>query len=52
MISSTNPATHTEYIGLSTDARPSMAYNGDVFLEMDTGKVFMYDAHSKSWLEF
>jgi len=51
MISSTNPAIHTDYTGLSTDRKPPMAYNGDTFFEMDTGKVFMYDAHNKKWWE-
>ena len=42
----------TEYRGLSTDTKPTdCVYNGDVFFEMDTGDVFMYDAAGKTWLK-
>ena len=43
--------------GLSTDTKPTGTYhntriqNGSSFLEMDTGKVFMYDAENAEWLE-
>ena len=36
---------------LSTDAKPIPAPNGSDLLEMDTGKVYVFDAESKSWLE-
>ena len=47
-----------EIRGLSTDAKPTDADlkpgeiipNGSVFLEMDTGKVFMFDYDSQTWL--
>ena len=39
-----------EYRGLSTDTKP-VAPNGSVFLEMDTGKVFCYDADGGNWIE-
>ena len=38
------------YVGLSTDTKPT-ASNGDLFLEMDTSKVFMYDESGTSWVE-
>ena len=38
------------YVGLSTDTKPT-AGNGDLFLEMDTSKVFMYDESGTSWVE-
>ena len=38
------------YVGLSTDTKPT-AGNGDLFLEMDTSKVFMYDESGASWVE-
>lgn len=42
-----------EFRGLSTDDKnlienPS---NGSVFFEMDTEKVFMYDASTEAWIE-
>ena len=40
-----------EFRGLSTDAKPSNVENGAVFVEMDTGNVFMFDAVSKQWLQ-
>ena len=39
-----------EYRGLSTDAKPLDAANGSVFLEIDTGSVFCYDAEGKTWI--
>lgn len=44
--------------GLSTDTKPTNATigtgiipNGTVFLEMDTGKVYMFDYDGQRWLE-
>lgn len=43
-----------ELVGLSTDTKPTgmSVGNGWSFIEMDTGKVFFYDAESENWLEF
>ena len=40
-----------EYRGLSTDSKPTDAVNGSTFLEMDTGKVFIYDEQNAQWRE-
>ena len=41
-----------EYYGLSTDVKPTDAPgNGASFLEMDTGKVFVWDAQGQLWRE-
>ena len=38
--------------GLSTDAKPtSHIHNADIFYEMDTKKVFLYDETNAQWLE-
>ena len=38
--------------GKSTDEKPNYGMeNGQQFYEMDTGKVYMYDAEAKAWLE-
>lgn len=38
--------------GKSTDEKPNYGMeNGQQFYEMDTGKVYMYDAETKTWLE-
>ena len=39
--------------GLSTDTKPvdSWVGNGSIFFEMDTKKVFMYDAENSTWIE-
>jgi hypothetical protein len=38
--------------GLSTDEKPIDGYkNADRFMEMDTGKVFLFDEQNKKWLE-
>ena len=42
----------TEYIGLSTDTKPTMdVRNGSTFVEMDTRKLFAWDAQGKQWIE-
>lgn len=48
---SPTPSYVTEYIGLSTDTKPMDAKNTDVFLEMDTGKVFLFDEEGARWIE-
>lgn len=40
-----------ELVGLSTDTKPTNERNGSLFLEMDTGKVFVYDEANTQWLE-
>ena len=40
--------------GLSTDTKPTdVKYigNGSTFIEIDTGKVFLFDAEHKIWKE-
>ena len=42
----------TEYYGNSGDAKPTDGvHNGECFLELDTGKVFVFDETAKSWNE-
>lgn len=45
-----------ELRGLSTDTKPTEISgkkidNGSVFIEIDTGAIFMYDLQSKTWKE-
>lgn len=45
-----------ELRGLSTDTKPQefagkKIDNGSVFIEIDTGKVFMFDLENKQWKE-
>lgn len=45
-----------ELRGLSTDTKPtemngSEISNGCVFIEIDTGKVYMYDLENEQWKE-
>lgn len=46
-----------ELNGLSTDEKPTVTYkntkieNGSTFIEMDTGKVYMYDEENATWHE-
>ena len=38
---------------LSTDTKPTEGIvNGSTLLEMDTGKVYMFDEENKEWKEF
>ncbi len=45
-----------ELRGLSTDTKPTeiggkKIDNGSTFIEVDTGKVYMYDLENKQWNE-
>ena len=41
-----------EYYGKSADEKPVAGVkNGDIFCEMDTGKVFLFDEDTSAWLE-
>ena len=37
--------------GLSTDVKPLNVNNADIFYEMDTCEVYLYDAENKVWLK-
>ena len=45
-----------EVRGLSTDEKPTKidgkdTPNGTIFLEIDTGKIYMYDLENEQWKE-
>lgn len=40
-----------EYRGLSTDTKPTDCINGAAFIEIDTGKVYLFDADAGTWNE-
>lgn len=40
------------FFGLSTDDKPVSAENGSAYLEMDTSRLFFYDAEGQRWIEF
>ncbi len=43
----------TTFYGLSTDTKPTEGVgNGSAFLEMDTGKIYFYDADNTTWREW
>lgn len=40
------------YRGLSTDEKPTENItNGSIFIEIDTGKLYMFDLESTEWKE-
>lgn len=39
------------YYGLSTDTKPK-ATNGSAFVEMNTGKIYFYNAAGGAWVEW
>lgn len=49
--------TYCEFCGLSTDAKPTVSYegvaiaNGSEFIEMDTDKKYLYNADTQQWKE-
>ena len=41
-----------EYRGLSTDTKPTEnVINGSAYIEIDTGKVYLFDATGETWNE-
>ena len=43
---------YREYSGLSTDTKPTTGvFNGSTFIEMDTSKVFIFNAAAETWIE-
>lgn len=37
---------------LSTDEKPTNVANGSILLEMDTSKLYMFDAANSTWREW
>lgn len=35
--------------GLSTDSKPTSVGNGSIFIEVDTGNAFFFDAENATW---
>ena len=47
-----NATKQAEFYGKSTDTKPTEGVrNADVFYEMDTKKVFLFDEDGQAWLE-
>lgn len=47
-----NDKQELEYRGLSTDTKPTEnVENGSVFIEIDTGKIYMFDLENEEWQE-
>ena len=42
---------HT-YYGTAKDEKPETANNGSKYIEMDTSKLYLYDAEGAEWLEW
>ncbi len=44
---------NTEFYGMSTDTKPidNELQNGSVFIEMDTGVAWFYDAEKQEWVK-
>ena len=43
---------YVELAGLSTDTKPTGPFlTGSVFLEVDTGKVYLYNRAGNAWVE-
>lgn len=37
------------FYGLSTDTKPTSCGNGSIFIEIDTGSGFFFDAENSTW---
>ena len=44
--------TRATLFGLSTDSKPTNFGNGSVFVEMNTGKLYFYNADGSAWVEW
>lgn len=49
-------AKELEFRGLSTDTKPTQLDNNDIangstFIEIDTGKIYLYDLENELWKE-
>lgn len=40
-----------ELRGLSTDEKPTTVPNGAIFIEIDTGTLYMFDEDNEEWKE-
>lgn len=40
------------FYGLSADTKPTNANNGSLFIEIDTGNVYSFDAENEEWEEW
>lgn len=45
-------STNETYYGLSTDSKPTTGVgNGSIFIEMNTGKAYFFNAAGSAWIE-
>lgn len=44
--------TDATFFGLSTDSKPTGVANGSCFVEMNTGKIYFFDAAGTQWIEW
>ena len=45
-------AAYQELAGLSTDSKPTTGlFTGSIFVEVNTGKVFMFNEATSTWVE-
>lgn len=51
MVTLVRAYTINEYMGTSTDTKPLDAPNGSIFVEIDTGDIYFFNADSGSWVE-
>lgn len=54
MVTADKSKDQATFFGLSTDVKPTGAEvaNGSCFLEMDTSKIYLYDADGAEWQEW
>lgn len=53
MVTLIRAGTSNEWAGLSTDTKPTddMVPNASIFIEVDTGNVFFYNADGAVWVK-
>ena len=42
---------YVEYAGLHTDSKPAGVAMGSIFVEVDTGDVYFYNADGETWVK-
>lgn len=48
----TDKGGYKEIAGLSTDDKPLDCATGSIFMEVDTGKTYLYNSDAQTWVEY
>lgn len=52
MITLINKSDIYEYYGLSTDTKPTNCPNASIYIEINTSKIYFFNADASTWIEW